>query len=410
MRGKWTVLAFLCVLFVVYTIDRALLGLLAIPIQNETGMSNVRFGILSSGIFWSYALIAPFAGLAGDRFDRKRLIAFAVIGWSAMTFLAGFADGFWSLFALVSFAIVIPQTLYSPAASALIASLHAETRTMAMSCHQAAFYTGWFVSGAVVAGLSALSGGWRSVFWVMGAIGVVLGVVFLSVAGIGKGSETNEYGKNRRPTVRESLHAFWGCPSALLAGLGYVAVVFVSCGYGAWGPKFIAQKFGMSAAAAGTGVMFWHYAASFAAILIAGFVTDRFVERFPRFRLGMAVSAFVLAIPTLFLFSFGETPVIAFAGAALLGVMWGVLGANQFTNLFDVIRSEFRAGAIGFLNVVAGLVGSLSPMFLGWLSQKYGVRGFEIGFSAMGIMLLVPVLALLISFFITFRKDRVIEG
>jgi hypothetical protein len=44
------------------------------------------------------------------------------------------------------------------------------------------------------------------------------------------------------------------------------------------------------------------------------------------------------------------------------------------------------------------------------LSQKYGVRGFEIGFSAMGIMLLVPVLALLISFFITFRKDRVIEG
>jgi MFS family permease len=410
MRGKWTVLAFLCVLFVVYTIDRALLGLLAIPIQNETGMSNVRFGILSSGIFWSYALIAPFAGLAGDRFDRKRLIAFAVIGWSAMTFLAGFADGFWSLFALVSFAIVIPQTLYSPAASALIASLHAETRTMAMSCHQAAFYTGWFVSGAVVAGLNALSGGWRSVFWVMGAIGVVLGVVFLSVAGIGKGSETNEYGKNRRPTVRESLHAFWGCPSALLAGLGYVAVVFVSCGYGAWGPKFIAQKFGMSAAAAGTGVMFWHYAASFAAILIAGFVTDRFVERFPRFRLGMAVSAFVLAIPTLFLFSFGETPVIAFAGAALLGVMWGVLGANQFTNIFDVIRSEFRAGAIGFLNVVAGLVGSLSPMFLGWLSQKYGVRGFEIGFSAMGIMLLVPVSALLISFFITFRKDRVIEG
>lgn len=410
MRGKWTVLAFLCVLFVVYTIDRALLGLLAIPIQNETGMSNVRFGILSSGIFWSYALIAPFAGLAGDRFDRKRLIAFAVIGWSAMTFLAGFADGFWSLFALVSFAIVIPQTLYSPAASALIASLHAETRTMAMSCHQAAFYTGWFLSGAVVAGLSTLAGGWRSVFWVMGAIGVVLGVVFLSVAGIGKGSETNEYGKNRRPTVRDSLHAFWGCPSALLAGLGYVAVVFVSCGYGAWGPKFIAQKFGMSAAAAGTGVMFWHYAASFAAILVAGFVTDRFVERFPRFRLGMAVSAFVLAIPTIFLFSFGETPVIAFAGAALLGVMWGVLGANQFTNLFDVIRSELRAGAIGFLNVVAGLVGSLSPMFLGWLSQKYGVRGFEIGFSAMGIMLLVPVSALLISFFITFRKDRVIEG
>ena len=35
-----------------------------------------------------------------------------------------------------------------------------------------------------------------------------------------------------------------------------------------------AEKFGISPSEAGTGVMFWHYAASFAAILVTGIVTD----------------------------------------------------------------------------------------------------------------------------------------
>ena len=54
--NKWHSLAFLCGIFFVYTVDRALLGLLAIPIQNETGVSDLQFGILNSAVFWTYAL------------------------------------------------------------------------------------------------------------------------------------------------------------------------------------------------------------------------------------------------------------------------------------------------------------------------------------------------------------------
>ena len=211
------------------------------------------------------------------------------------------------------------------------------------------------------------------------------------------------------PTLARSLRAFFGCRSALLASVAYVAVVFVSCGYCAWGPKFVAEKFGISPSEAGTGVMFWHYAASFAAILAAGFLTDAMVRKHPRFRIVLASCALALAIPSLALFAFGSTLPSTFAGAALLGVMLGVLGANQFTNLFDVIPSDFRAGAIGFLNVAAGLVGSLSPLILGGLSQTRGIRGIEIGFAAMGAVLLLPIAAFAVSFFFTFSKERLIE-
>ena len=81
IQNKWTLLAFLCGLFLVYTVDRAILGVLAIPIQEELKLSDVQFGLLSSGIFWTYAIVVPFAGLIGDRFNRSRLIGWAAIFW-----------------------------------------------------------------------------------------------------------------------------------------------------------------------------------------------------------------------------------------------------------------------------------------------------------------------------------------
>ena len=179
-KAKWFALAFLCCIFVIYTIDRALLGLLVVPIQREMGLSDVKMGILSAAIFWTYAIFAPFSGLVADRVDRARLIGIASTLWSLMALLAGSAGGFWPLLLLVSFAMVVPQTLYAPSANVLIASLHKRTRTLAMSLHQTAFYVGWFVSGAAVAAILSLWGTWRSAFLLFGALGMVAGVSFLT--------------------------------------------------------------------------------------------------------------------------------------------------------------------------------------------------------------------------------------
>ena len=111
MKNKWILLAFLCATFVLYTVDRALLGLLAISIQRDTGITDVQFGVLNAAVFWTYAALVPFAGYIGDCFNRVRLIGFASLVWSVMTVLAGFADGFWSLLLVVSVAVTAPQTL-----------------------------------------------------------------------------------------------------------------------------------------------------------------------------------------------------------------------------------------------------------------------------------------------------------
>ena len=407
-RNKWGMLCFLCGLFVLYTIDRAMLGLLAVPIQQETGLSDVKFGVLSAAIFWTYAVCVPFSGLAGDRFDRAKLIGIASIAWSAMTFLAGFANGFWSLFLLVSVAIAAPQTLYGPSANALLAEQHKDTRTIALSCHQAAYYVGWFVSGASVAAVTALCGSWRGSFFAFGSLGLLVGTMFLlwSRKTARAADETSLRPRASRPqNFSASLRAFFGCRTAVLAAVCYVAEVFVGYGYSAWGPKFVAQKFSITAAQAGTGVMFWHYVSAFAAILVAGFATDRFVRRMPRFRLALSAGALVVSMPTLALFGMSSSLWVVWGAAAMLGAMIGVVGANQFAAVFDVVPSQYRAGSVGFLNVIAGLVGSTAPIALGALSEKMGVRGFEIGFASMAGVQLVAAAALVLAMAFTFRRD-----
>ncbi len=408
MKNKWTLLAFLCGIFFIYTVDRSLLGILALPIQRETGISDTTFGILNAAIFWTYAAVVPFAGIIADRANRGRLIGLAAFAWSVMMIASGFANGFWSLLILVSFAITAPQTFYGPAANALIATHHRATRTIALSVHQAAFYTGWFISGAAVAACLAIFQTWRAVYFVFGALGILVSLAFLFVFGREKSAAVAREVKPKLRVV-DSLRAFFCCPTALLLAVGYVAVVFVSFGYSAWGPKFVALKFNLSPEKAGTAVMFWHYAAAFAAIVVAGGVTDFFIRRWPRFRLALQSIVLLLASPMLAIFGLGSSLVFVFAAAATFGLMRGLFESNAFAALFDVIPEAHRSAAVGFMNVLAGTLGSLSPIILGMLSDKKGLHGFEIGFTILGVALVGASLALAAALFFTFRHDYIHE-
>lgn len=409
MRNKWALLLLLCATFAVYTVDRALLGPLAIPIQADTGITDVQFGILNAAVFWTYALLVPFAGLMGDRINRLLLVGVAAVLWSVMTVFAGFAVGFWTFLVLASISVTVPQTFYSPAAFALIAESHRETRSVAMSCHQAAFYLGWLASGGVVAAILSLFGSWRWAYYLFGGVGLVLGAIALLAGRVNMRGVKNDPRMDVQDIVsfRESLRAFFCCPSAVLAALGHVAFTFACFGYTSWGPKFVAEKFALSPGAAGTGVMFWHFAAALVAILLTGAVTDRLIVRWPRFRLALQAATLVAAAPVLVLFGFSKSLMLVWFAAAAFGVAKGMFEANSVNSLYDVIPSRYRASAIGYLNVMSGLLGSLAPMILGYFSQQRGVDGLNVGFSSLGAILVVAFGLLLVSFFFTFRRDRI---
>ena len=398
--------------FFFHQADRALFGLLTIPIQKDIGLTDVQIGWINTTLSWTLAAMTVVAGFVGDRCSRKWLITLSLIAWSLMTVCMGFVGGFWGALFFRSIATGVGESFYAPSAYALIAVHHKNTRSLALSIHQAALYVGLMVSGLVVAWLLGVLDSWRSVFIVFGVAGCLLGIMFIWTLKDGEsGEEKRVKGKEkRRIGLGESLRAYFCNPSALCATAGFVAIVFVNNAYLFWAPKFAAEKFAVDVGEAGKGVMLWHHLFAFGAILVGGVVTDRFVSKMPRFRLGFQIAALLLGAPMLLWIGLSQSFVTLLVAASAYGVFRGFFEVNTHASLFDVVPPQFRSTAVGLLNMIAFFFGGLSGVAMGALSQKFGVRGFEIGFGIMAAFYAVAALLMMFSFFFTFKKNRVVEG
>jgi len=408
---KWVMLALLSCAFFFHQADRVLFGLLTIPIQDELHLTDVQIGIINTSLFCTLAVTTPLAGFLGDRISRKWIITASLIFWSLMTACTGLVGGMCGLIFFRSIATGGGESFYAPSAYALIAAHHKETRSVALSIHQSALYCGLMFSGALVAWALKLYGGWRPVFFTFGGLGFILGVVFIWALKEGRGASPARPRANARDglSISQSLRAYFGNPSALLATGGFVAVVFANNAYLSWAPKFVARKFDLSVGAAGNGTMLYHHLAAFVAIMIGAIITDALVKRFPRFRLGFQSVALIFGVPALVLVGFSSTLVGVWASVAAYGVFRGLFEVNSHASLFDVVPPEHRSTAEGLMTMVAFLIGSLSPLMIGALSDRYGIHGFEIGFAVLGGCYAAGAAMIATSFFFTFRKNRIAE-
>ncbi|MBR6588481.1 MAG: MFS transporter [Kiritimatiellae bacterium] len=412
---KWLLIAMLSCAFFFHQADRALFGLLTIPIQKDIGLTDVQIGWINTTLSWTLAAMTVVAGFVGDRCSRKWLITLSLIAWSLMTVCMGFIGGFWGALFFRSIATGVGESFYAPSAYALIAVHHKKTRSLALSIHQAALYVGLMVSGLAVAWLLGFLGSWRSVFIAFGAVGCLLGIMFIWTLKDGERGEKSEEKRVKSEDKRgiglgESLRAYFCNPSALCATAGFVAIVFVNNAYLFWAPKFAAEKFAIDVGEAGKGVMLWHHLFAFGAILVGGVLTDRFVAKMPRFRLGFQIAALLLGAPMLLWIGLSQSFVTLLVAASAYGVFRGFFEVNTHASLFDVVPPQFRSTAVGLLNMIAFFFGGLSGVAMGALSQKFGVRGFEIGFGIMAAFYAVAALLMMFSFFFTFKKNKVVEG
>ena len=396
--------------FFFHQADRALFGLLTIPIQKEIGLTDVQIGWINTTLSWTLAAMTVVAGFLGDRFSRKWIITLSLIAWSLMTICMGFIGGFVGALFFRSIATGVGESFYAPSAYALIAVHHKETRSVALSIHQAALYVGLMVSGLMVAWALGFLGTWRNVFIAFGAAGCALGVFFIWGLKDKSSNPVNPVNPVKNKTALSAgLRAYFCNPSALCATAGFVAIVFVNNAYLFWAPKFAAEKFALDVGEAGKGVMLWHHLFAFGAILLGGIITDRFVKCMPRFRLGFQVLALLCGAPMLAWIGLAPSFAGLLVAASAYGVFRGFFEVNTHASLFDVVSPEHRSTAVGLLNMIAFFFGGLSGVAMGALSQKWGVRGFEIGFGVMAAAYAVGALLMAYSFFFTFRKNRVVE-
>ena len=430
---RWELLALLFCSFFFHQCDRAIFSVALPAIQKDLSLDSSAVGMVGSALFLTLALLMPVAGYIGDIFNKKWIITASVIFWSSATALTGLAQGVWGLIAFRSVATAGGESFYAPAAYPLLAAYRKTTRGLAMSVHQASLYIG-VISSGFLGGYIALHYGWRSMFWLFGLSGVMLGAVFA----FRLRSAPPETHHNAKVGPIEALGVLLRTPTALLLTVGFTAIVLVNNAYVMWAPAFVGEKFGLDLLQAGVSAMLYHHLAALVGVLLGGPLSDALVLRMPRFRLVFQSIAMPCGAPAILLLGQGQTLAATETAMAVFGLCRGLYESNTHASLFDVIPSRYRASAVGVMVMLGFLAGSTSPWLLGKLRDHMDVpvaaqaevsaaapasdstaavspaatprgRGLSLGFSLLSIAYLVGALAVAVAAFTTFYRDRVLE-
>jgi MFS family permease len=166
------VLAILLVAYIFNFIDRQIIGVLAVPIKADLGLSDRQLGLMGGiafALFYS-GLAIPIAWLA-DRRSRVNIIAVSVALWSAFTALCGFAQNFWQLF-LARMGVGIGEAGGVAPSYALVSDFFPkERRARALALFSLGIPIGSAL-GVFFGGWIANHLDWRSAFLIVGLAGI----------------------------------------------------------------------------------------------------------------------------------------------------------------------------------------------------------------------------------------------
>jgi MFS family permease len=266
------------------------------------------------------------------------------------------------------------ETFYFPASMSMVSDYHGkDTRSRAMGLHQSSVYAGTILGGAL-SGYMGQHFGWRSSFVLFGSLGTLLGVVLLLLLKEPQRTRSEEPAAAAAPgglgSVIKGIFAspMAGVLMAIFIGANFVAMVFLT-----WMPSFLFRKFNLTLSMAGLSGTAYLQIASVLGVLSGGFLADRLVRKHPGGRMIAQCIGLACGIPFLFLTGWTVTvPAVVMAMAAF-GYFKGLYDANIWASLYDVVKPERRASAVGLMNCVGWLGGSAAPIAVAAASQTYGM-------------------------------------
>ncbi|WP_375206899.1 spinster family MFS transporter [Hyphococcus sp.] len=238
----------LFILVVVYAfnfIDRQIVGILAVPIKADLGLSDTQLSLmggLAFALFYTFLGI-PIAMLA-DRASRTWIMTAALAIWSAMTAACGFAQNFLQLF-LARLGVGVGEAGgVAPAYSLISDYFPAEKRARALSIYSFGIPVGSAL-GILLGGVLTTYLGWRSAFIIVGLAGLAIAPIFrLTMREPKRGGLDGATAVTTPAKVSDVAMTLARKPS--FWGLSFGAASSSMMGYGLifWLPSFFVRSYG----------------------------------------------------------------------------------------------------------------------------------------------------------------------
>jgi MFS family permease len=205
-RYRWFVVAVFFFFMLLHQTDKLLIGSLQVPISETFGIGNREWGLINSGALLVATVLYPIWGYLYDRYARARLLALASFIWGATTWLNAVVRTFGG-FLVTRASTGIDDSSY-PGVYTLIADYFGpDLRGKIYGLLQVAQPLG-FLAGLILGqAVAPLIGGWRSVFYITGSLGLVVAVlIYFGVREMPRGRAEPEF---ENVTDMQTFHFSW---------------------------------------------------------------------------------------------------------------------------------------------------------------------------------------------------------
>jgi sugar phosphate permease len=379
-----TALVMLVVAGVVNYIDRATLAVANPLIRGDLGLSIADMGYLLSAFLWSYAFSQLPTGAMVDKLGPRILLTLGLSLWSLAQFLGGLVRGFGEFFG-ARVLLGIGEAPQFPTCARVVRDwFNQRDRGLATGIFNCASSLGTAIAVPLLTFLM-LSFGWRTMFMLMGAAGLVVAAVWFFIyrdpTGVALTEQENTYRTQGDPpgqqrtqvTFREWKLLFrfrttWGMI------LGYFGCIYLTWIYTAWLPGYLEIQRHMSVKYTG-----WAAAIPFVwgvvGGVLGGYITDVLVRhgvapmksrKYPAALALLGTAACTLAAA----FVASNTLAIAFISASLFLVY---LTSTCAWALSSVAVPTNCTASVGAMQNFGGyLGGALAPTVTGLIVQTTG--------------------------------------
>jgi MFS family permease len=394
--------------------DGALFGIVVEPVRKDLGLTDTQISLVSGIAFIGFnLLVGVFLSRWVDRGNRRLILAAGVTLWSAATWATSLAGSFGTLF-LCRMMVGIGEATVFPVALSLLADYYARaSMPRSVAIFQASSGIG-LVVGSILSGVLAAVFGWRSMFAICGAAGVVLiALIFFTLPQPKRGQHEME--AEGGPTVGRplslgaSLAALWNMPGFVWLALGYGAANMALAVLPSWGPAFLLRTHGVKLAEVGALIGPAAGLGGLTGTILAGLLATRLIRKSGNPLAGLLVPMIALpfAAPAFAIFLFAPTLPVLLAGVAVMNFCLSSALGPCLALAVASVPASMRGLTTTVMLITLGLLGvALAPLIVGMLSDALAPSlGAESLRYALTIMIIAPMAASLLLL-VAYRRLR----
>jgi ACS family glucarate transporter-like MFS transporter len=397
-RVRWTILAMLFVITTINFADRATIAIAGPELKKLLNLSAVEMGYVFSAFAWAYVAAQLPGGWLLDRFGSKTTYLCSIVLWSAFTMAmgaVGFLTGAAAVATLFCLRLLVgaAEAPSFPGNSRITSAwFPTDERGTAAAIFNSAQYFAT-VLFAPLMGWLVHSFGWQSVFYVMGALGLVMALVWTraiygprqhprinaaELAYIEQGGGLVDLEDGAARPVARAGDTWWRIQQLLgnrmLLGVyvGQYAINTLTYFFLTWFPVYLVTERHMTILKAGF-VAALPAIAGFAGGVLGGVISDRMLKAgysLTAARKTPIVGGMLLSMSLIICnYIDGDALVVALMALAFFGKGVGALG---WAVVSDTSPKEAGGLSGSLFNTFGNTAGITTPIAIGYIVQATG--------------------------------------